>query len=323
MSAVPAAEPRVRVVAVTFSPGAALTAFLDSLARATSAPYDVVLSDNGSTDGSIEAAEARPEVRVVRNEGNLGYGRAANAGVDATPPAAQEEWILVANPDVVFEPGSLDELLAAAERWPRAGAVGPAIRTPEGELYPSARAFPSVGRGIGHAVFGWWWPANPWTRAYRNERGTPVEGPVGWLSGSCLLVRRAAFAEVHGFDPSYFMYFEDLDLGRRLTDAGWASVHVPSALVTHTGGHATQRDPVVARQMLAAHHRSAWQYLSRQYAGVRFAPLRAVLWLGLKARHVLGLLLPRLGGGAQPTRDLSVLDAAVPSEDAGARISSR
>ena len=318
----PPAPPRVRVVVVTFSPGAALTAFLDSLATATKAAYDVVLSDNGSTDGSVESAQHRPEVRVLHNDDNLGYGKAANLGVEATPPAAEEEWILVANPDVVFEPGSLDELLAAADRWPRAGAVGPAIRTPSGELYPSARAFPSVGRGIGHALFGWWWPSNPWTRAYRNERGTPVEGAVGWLSGSCFLVRRRAFTEVGGFDPTYFMYFEDLDLARRLADAGWTSVHVPSALVTHTGGHATQRDPVVARAMLAAHHRSAWQYLSRQYAGARHVPLRAVLWLGLKARYALGLLLPRLGAGAQPTRDLSVLDGSSLG-DAGTRPAGR
>ena len=322
MNPQPAAAPRVRVVVVTFSAGAALTAFLDSLATATTAPYDVVLSDNGSTDGSLEIAEQRPEVRVLRNDGNLGYGTAANLGVDVTPPAAQEEWILIANPDVVFDPGALDELLAATERWPRAGAVGPAIRTPSGELYPSARAFPSVGRGIGHAVFGWWWPANPWTRAYRNEHGSPVEGVVGWLSGSCLLVRRSAFAAVRGFDPTYFMYFEDLDLARRLAAAGWSSVHVPSALVTHTGGHATQRDPQVARAMLAAHHTSAWQYLSRQYAGVRFAPLRALLWVGLKARYALGLLLPRLGAGAQPTRDLSVLDGSPPA-GAGRRAARR
>jgi N-acetylglucosaminyl-diphospho-decaprenol L-rhamnosyltransferase len=301
-----AADPAVlRVVVVTYSPGAALPAFLDSLVHATGRPYVVVLSDNGSADGSVEAAEPRDEVVLLRNGANLGYGRAANRGVAAEPPAAAEEWLLVANPDVVFEPGSLDLLLDAAERWPDAGALGPVILTPEGLLYPSARELPSLGRGIGHALLGWWWPSNPWTRSYRNESGRPQEGPTGWLSGSCLLLRRKAFEEVGGFDESYFMYFEDLDLARRLTDAGWPSVHVPAAVVTHTGGHATQRDPETAKAMLDAHHRSAWQYLSRQYAGWRWWPVRVLLQAGLAARAALGRVVPRMGEGARPTRDVT------------------
>ena len=101
-------------------------------------------------------------------------------------------------------------------RWPAGGAFGPAIVTPDGQLYPSARALPSLGRGIGHALAGWWWPTNPWTASYRQERESPVEGECGWLSGSALLVRREAFEAVGGFDPKYFMYFEDVDLCDRL-----------------------------------------------------------------------------------------------------------
>jgi N-acetylglucosaminyl-diphospho-decaprenol L-rhamnosyltransferase len=119
------------------------------------------------------------------------------------------------------------------------------------------------------------------------------------------LLRRSAFEAVTGFDETYFMYFEDLDLARRLADAGWPSVHVPSAVVTHTGGHATQRDPATARAMLDAHHRSAWQYLSRQYAGWVWLPVRVVLRAGLAARAALGRLLPQMGEGARPTRAAS------------------
>ena len=108
---------------------------------------------------------------------------------------------------------------------------------------PERRALPSLGRGIGHALAGWWWPTNPWTAAYRQERGAPVEGRCGWLSGSALLVRREAFEAVGGFDPQYFMYFEDVDLCDRLARAGWSSIYVPSAVVEHTGGHATRREP--------------------------------------------------------------------------------
>jgi N-acetylglucosaminyl-diphospho-decaprenol L-rhamnosyltransferase len=292
----------LRVVVVTYSPGEALDAFLDSLPSAISHPYDVVLADNGSTDGSVEAAAAREPglVRIVRSGSNVGYGRAANAGALAAGPTAP--WLLVVNPDVVLAPGSLDELLAAGDRWPTAGALGPLIRTPDGGLYPSARQLPSLGRGLGHALLGWWWPANPFTRTYRNELGNPVEGITGWLSGSALLLRRSAFASVGGFDPSYFMYFEDVDLCRRLAQVGAPCVYVPSAVVEHTGGHATQRDPAVARAMSRAHHSSAYRFLSRQYPRRSQAPLRLALRLGLAVRHLLALLHPKVTEGATPTR---------------------
>jgi N-acetylglucosaminyl-diphospho-decaprenol L-rhamnosyltransferase len=285
----------VAVVAVTYSPGESLTDFLDTLAKATNLDVDVVLADNGSTDGSVQAMAERAEVRLVETGGNVGYGRAANAGVRETTA----EFVVVANPDIEWEPGSLDQLLAAARRWPNGASFGPLIHTPEGDVYPSARALPSLGRGIGHALFGWWWPSNPWTAAYRVERRAPVERTAGWLSGSCLLLRRDAFDEVGGFDPGYFMYFEDLDLGDRLRAAGWHNVYVPSAVVCHTGGHATSRDPA---RMAAEHHRSAWRYLSRRYAGWRWLPLRLALRAGLGVRSALASRVPRVAAGAAAQR---------------------
>jgi len=215
-----AATGAIAVVAVTYSPGESLRAFLDTLATATNRPIDVVLADNGSTDGSVQAAAARTRMRVVETGGNVGYGRAANAGVRQT----SAEFVVVANPDIEWEPGSLDQLMAAARRWPKGASFGPLIQTPEGAVYPSARALPSLGRGIGHAP-----------------------------------------------------------------------VYVPSAVVCHTGGHATSRD---AARMTAEHHRSAWRYLSRRYAGWRWLPLRVALRVGLGMRSMLASRVPRVAAGA-------------------------
>jgi N-acetylglucosaminyl-diphospho-decaprenol L-rhamnosyltransferase len=234
-------------------------------------------------------------VTLLETGGNLGYGRAANLGVAAT----DSEWVVVANPDLVWQPGSLDELLAAADRWPRAGALGPLLRTDTGDVYPSARSLPSLGRGIGHAAFGWWWPSNPWTAAYQQDRRLPVERTAGWLSGSCLLLRRVAFESVAGFDPSYFMYFEDVDLGDRLARAGWLNVYVPSAEVVHRGSHATARR---ATQMNVEHHRSAFRYLSARYPERRWLPLRLALRLGLAIRLRLSTRVARVSGGARYQR---------------------
>ncbi|WP_448627015.1 glycosyltransferase family 2 protein [Geodermatophilus sp. URMC 64] len=294
----------LRVVAVTYSPGPALEGFVRSLASATTRPVEVVLADNGSTDGAPERAAAEhPHVRLLRTGGNIGYGAAVNAGL----AGLTDGYALVANPDVQFEPGSVDELLAVAARWPRAATVGPAIRTPEGELYPSARDLPRLSTGAGHALLGWAWPANPWTARYRREREAPRERPAGWLSGSCFLVDVAAFWSVGGFDPGYFMYFEDVDLAERLGRAGYLHVYAPSALVVHEGGHSTRREP---HRMQRVHHTSALRYLSRQYPGRRHAPLRVALRAGLGARMLVSYVSGRVAAGARFQRRATELTAA-------------
>jgi N-acetylglucosaminyl-diphospho-decaprenol L-rhamnosyltransferase len=286
----------LRVVAVTYSPGEALEGFLGSLSEATTRPVEVVLADNGSTDGVPErAAASHPHVRLLRTGGNIGYGPAANAGL----ADRRQGWALVANPDIRFEPGAVDELLDVATRWPRAATVGPAIRTPDGQLYPSARDLPSLSTGVGHALLGWAWPSNPWTARYRREREAPRERTAGWLSGSCFLVDLEAFHSVGGFDPGFFMYFEDVDLAERLSRRGWLHVYAPSAVVEHEGGHATRRDP---HRMQRVHHTSALRYLSRRYPGRLRMPLRAALRAGLGGRMLVSYVSSRVGEGARPQR---------------------
>jgi N-acetylglucosaminyl-diphospho-decaprenol L-rhamnosyltransferase len=132
-----------------------------------------------------------------------------------------------------------------------------------------------------HAVVGPFWRNNPWTAAYRQDREEPSERPVGWLSGSCLLLRRAAFDQVGGFDERYFMYMEDVDLGDRLGRAGWRNVYVPSAEILHDKGHSTGRDPA---SNLAAHHRSTYTFLSDRYGRWWQAPLRSAIKFALAVR---------------------------------------
>ncbi len=288
--------PALRIVVVTYSPGEALEDFMESLERATTRPTEVILADNGSTDGSPERIAARHDnVSILRTGGNVGYGAAANAGLAGRTTG----YAVVANPDLRFEPGALDELLAAARRWPRAATLGPAIRTPDGDLYPSARDFPRLGTGAGHALVGWAWPGNPWSASYRREREEPRERAADWLSGSCLLVDLDAFWSVGGFDPGYFMYFEDVDLAERLGERGWLHVYVPTSVVVHEGGHATRREP---HRMQRVHHTSAFRYLSRRYPRRRDAPLRVALRVGLGLRMLSSYVSGRIAAGARFTR---------------------
>ncbi|WP_018501500.1 glycosyltransferase [Parafrankia discariae] len=297
-------KPEIRVIVVTFRSGEVIGTFLDSLTKSTTRPYEVVVVDNSpQVDVGTRAAGERPEVTLLRPGRNLGYGTAANRGA----AGAGAPWLVVANADIAFGPGSLDELIAAADRWPGGGAFGPGITNPDGALYPSARDLPSLGRGIGHALFGWCWPTNPWTASYRRERGAPREMTAGWLSGSCQLLRREVFEGVGGFDESYFMFMEDVDLGRRIGLADRQLVYVPSAVVEHLGGHSTKRS---SRKMVLAHHRSMIRYLWRQYDRPAQLPLRVALTVGLGARLLLTLAFARDSAGARATRSAELLTSA-------------
>jgi N-acetylglucosaminyl-diphospho-decaprenol L-rhamnosyltransferase len=292
-------DDRLIVVTVTYSPGPHLDRFLASLAHATELPVTVVMADNGSTDGAPEEAlERHPDARLMRTGGNLGYGTAVNRAVAEYLEDSDAEFFIVANPDVQWGPRSIDVLLEAAERWQLAGSLGPLIRDPDGSVYPSARHQPSIIRGGMHAVVGPLWKSNPWTAAYRQERFQPSERAVGWLSGSCLLVRKAAFDEIGGFDERYFMYMEDVDLGDRMGRAGWQNVYVPTAEILHDKGHATGREPA---RNLAAHHTSTYTFLADRHPGWWQAPLRWAFKSALTVRAglVVGNSRRKLAKGRQ------------------------
>ncbi len=271
----------VRVVTVTYNSSGVLADFLDSVAAAAKTAPGVTVVDNGSRDlQAIRDLVARhPGARLIESSDNLGYGSAMNVGVREGDDA---DYYLLANPDLVFQEDAIDLLVEAAERAPRAGALGPAIFNSDGTLYPSARALPSLRNGIGHALFSRSWPSNPWTRSYRPLPAGSIEPvAVGWLSGACLLVRADAFRRIGGFDESFFMYFEDVDFGRRIGIAGLQNVYVPAARAIHSGAHSTSER---SDSMDRAHHDSAYLYLSRVYSGPLLAPVRLALRAGLWVR---------------------------------------
>lgn len=273
------------VVTVTYSSGDYLRTFLRTLTAASTQTPQVVIADNGSTDGAPEQAQDEYEnVTLVRTGGNIGYGGAVNRGVTEIDPDI--EFVLVANPDVEWSPGAIDELLAAAARWPRAACLGPLITEPDGSVYPSARRVPDLVSGSGHAILGAAWKSNPWTAAYRDDDADLTERPAGWLSGSCLLLRRAAFDDIGGFDSRYFMFMEDVDLGDRLSKAGWLNVFVPSATVMHAKSHSVSRHP---EKMIPAHHASAYRFTADRHPGMLQAPLRLALRAGLAVRSKIAV----------------------------------
>lgn len=275
----------IDVVVVVFNPGPELEELAASLSSATHLTVRLVLVNNGERNDTIDRVVAATGATVVDPGSNVGYGAGVNLGVDAT----QGPWIVAANPDIVMSPGSLDRLLETARRHDEAGVLGPCLLNQDGSVYPSARAVPRIGQGAAHALLGPLWPSNPWSVAYRKENTAGQGEPraTGWLSGAFLLLRRAAFDEVGGFDESFFMFFEDLDLGERLAAAGWVSLYVPTVQIVHVQGASWKQKPA---RMISAHHASAMIYVNKKYGRWYQAPLRLTLRVGLWARERLQLL---------------------------------
>ena len=166
----------------------------------------------------------------LRNERPLSFAANVNAGIAATTG----EYVLLANPDAVPEPGAIAELVAFADTHPRAGLVGPLVFWPDGRWQPSLRRFPTL--------LGTLWRRTPLrllrnpyehqTSHYGTRPAEPVQGD--WLlGGACLLMRRTMLDELGGWDPGYRHYVEDIDVAYRAAQAGWERWLVPAAVVTH------------------------------------------------------------------------------------------
>jgi len=225
--------------------------------------HEVIVVDNASADGSGGMVrEEFPGVTLIANEENLKYARGNNQALEA----AQGELKLLLNPDVVVLEGALQELIAAAGRHPRAGAVAPKLVNPDGSRQLSCRSFPdpevilyetlglsrlfSRSRRLGKYRMSWW--------GYDEER--TVDQPMA----SALLLRSAALAEVGLFDEGFPIFFNDVDLCRRIWDAGWEVWFTPRARMIHHGGAGTRQ---VRPQMVAESHRSLLRYYEKHYRG--------------------------------------------------------
>ena len=284
----PRTSPAVALVVVNHDTRDELLACLGTV-RAAGAD-EIVVVDSGSRDGSPEAVRRHhPDVTVLELS-NVGYGRAANAGAARTTAPV----LVIANADTRFGQGSLRCLAEVLRHDPALGAVGPRVRYPDGRHQASARRLPTLAETVGHALLGLWWPDNPWTRAYRMTDADPdLPREVDWLSGCVLGVRRSAFEEIGGFDPGYFMYVEDVDLGLRLRRAGWLLRYVPDAEVVHRVGASTSRRRTA---MVVAHARSLDRFFGRVYAGRPARHLRPLVRIGLTAWVLVAVLWERLVG---------------------------
>ena len=280
----PAHKPLVSVVIVSFNVRDYLLQALSSLYADTSIPFEVIVVDNASTDGSAETVELRfPQVTVVRHDTNEGFGKANNTGFSRS----RGDFVLLLNPDVVVDPGCLKILSDFLLATPAAGAAGPRLRRPDGRLDLAARrGFPTPAAAFYRLVLlSRIFRKSP--RFNRYNMGAFDEREVHEIdagTAACLMLRRAAIDKVGLFDPEFFMYGEDLDLCYRLKAGGWKIFYVPGAGALHVKGASSRQ---ASASMLYEFHRAMWRFHRKHYAAGLPAPVNGLVWSAIWARWAL------------------------------------
>lgn len=273
----------VSVVVVNYNTRDELRACLGSLSHG----YPVVVVDNASTDGSAEMVRREaPHVHLLEAPRNLGYGGGANLGISAT----DSEYVLLLNSDTLVPEGAVERLCACLSSQPRAAVSGPRLLFLDGRLQVSCFPFPgTLAWLIENKPLSAVAKRLPWLRRSAISLSPPAaSAPVPWVLGAALLLRRTALDQVGGFDQNFFMYYEEVDLCRRLARAGWSTWFVPEAEIVHVGGASTSKGRV---SMRLAHFRSTLRYYRRYYRGPFLAFWTGIIRLKMLLRLVRDCLL--------------------------------
>jgi N-acetylglucosaminyl-diphospho-decaprenol L-rhamnosyltransferase len=282
-------DPRVSAIVVSFNTREDTLRCLRSLRQTVRLPLEILVADNDSRDGSVEAIRQEfPDAIVLEMRANVGFGAANNRALDR----ASAPHILFINSDAEVRPGAVEALVGALETHPGVALAGPRTLNADGTVQLS----------WGPALT----PLNEWRQrrwiggvASRDPRvlaGVDTlarrEHRPAWVSGSCMLARREALRAICGFDEGYFLYEEDADLCARLRARGGEVLFVPAAEVVHHGGRSA---PAAGTRARLEYHRSHLRYYYRHNGPWAALLLRA--WI--LAQASVGWLLARDGGGSR------------------------
>ena len=289
-----AKAPDISILIVSFNTRDYLAQCLAAIPRAAEGlTIETIVVDNGSSDGSqAMLAERFPQIRLIQNQENLGFGRANNIGARAAAGRA----LLLLNSDCELQVGALVTMLHALDHDSSFGGVFCRLLNSDGSLQPSVhRSYPAPWMQIGELFF-----LSPLRYAlYRNSALHPwllrrtirlhsLAHDVAWGGAACMLIRRDPFEAVGGFDEGFFMYCEDMDLCKRIRDAGYRLCYLPTASAVHHWGRSTAPHSAA---MLRESYRSHMLYFEKHFPGWQ---TRVARWITLGElfirRHALWLL---------------------------------
>ncbi|NCC30915.1 MAG: glycosyltransferase family 2 protein, partial [Chloroflexia bacterium] len=240
-------------------------ACLDALQRHTRLDHEVILVDNASGDTSLEIAKQCAGVRLLANMENIGFAAAVNQAARL----AQGRYLLLLNPDTRVHEQAVDRLASYLDNRPAVGLCAPRVLTPDGRIRHNCFAFETpwsffwFGVGVGplRHLRNWMLRRNRWNIA----ADAPQE--VEAVTGAAMLVRRDLFEQLDGLDDRFFMYCEDGDFCLRARRAGWQTLLVPDAVVTHTGGASSPPDAPLLNGMIGTYLLASRYHYTQKYWG--------------------------------------------------------
>jgi len=294
----PGVTPHVSVILVSFNTRELTLATIDSLYASIVDPgfgIEVIVVDNASHDGSADAvAERFPEVGLIRSRENLGFGRGNNLGARN----AKGRALLLLNTDTIVRRGAVEALYEALYREPRCGVVGAYLENPDGSYQNSVLLLPTVWRTF--CTFFWLEQFAGRIPAFGGmfDRRPPgdTERTVEAVYGAALMIRRDLFEALGGFDPAYFMYFEESDLCRRVGERGYLVRSVPSARIVHLEGQSSRERPGWIYHAMRV---SRMIYVRKHLSFFARVAVSLIVHVGYAVRIVVypiaGIFVPRLG----------------------------
>jgi GT2 family glycosyltransferase len=277
MATAEASSRLVTAVVPTYNSARTIGGCLAALLAQDHEDLRVVVVDNASSDGTPDQVRKNyPNVGVVELGRNSGYGAAVNVGAALGP----DSHILVLNADAYLRRDALSAMLRALDTKPPVGVVGPRLLDPDGSLQPSAHSFPTLPRLLGEALMLDRLPG-PGRRLdyHRRDYDHAQAETVDWVTGAVLLIRRDAWQATGGFDATYQLYVEEVDLQSRIRDAGYIVRLEPAAEAVHEGG----KRPVAAARFVHSHD-GFERYFERRQGRAAGRLARATLCLTAAAR---------------------------------------
>jgi len=290
-----------------------LLACLDAIERThpTSIEREILVLDNASTDGSAEAVRARGgDTRLIALERRT--GKAEN---DSTlMREAKGRYCLLLNEDSELRAGASEALVAALDGDPKAAAAGAQLLDSSGSPVPCAWRFPGVGTALAGAVF--------LHRTFTVQSGGNKTRRVDWAQSSALLVRREAAAAIGYMDPEFFVYYDECDFAKRLSEAGWHSLFVPGAEAVHHDQLST--DLAVGLPRIVEFHRNRDLYMRKHHGSAAAFAVRVLTAWAYALRALAAIVLPKrpakaywaharqalFPSGGESIRDQAVRDAS-------------
>lgn len=256
-----------------------LRSIFESVQKTT---FEVIVSDNGSTDGSLDNLKSQfHAVRIVENGANLGFAKGNNAGIRE----ACGEYILILNPDTIMHAGSLDRLVEFADRHPEAGAFGCKVHNTDGTYQESARPFPTIRRSLIAALY--LRPLALLGKTFVSDRyqgwNGDTEREIDWQSGCCVMFRGQLLKQLGGFDEQFFYHYEEVDLCHRVWKAGHSIRFTPEVSITHLGGQSVGRFPL---RFALETSRNRYRYFYKHFGRKGALRCRRVLLTHLRIRQL-------------------------------------